>query len=107
MVSDIDVKAKSPSESWKVLNSMIHDKNSDRKNSTKTNFERLSTNVSESTREYVNEAKAKAHAMRYHNVELEDKGIFRRICTGLLLDYYFVFLLVRYDFRLQPEVRSR
>lgn len=63
---------------------MVEDKNSEK------NFKRSTMSAGESAREYVARAKELVNAVRYHNVEMEDEEICRRILTVVPPDYHFV-----------------
>lgn len=66
LTSDIVLKANSPSEAWKVLNSWIENENSEQvKDRTKKYFETLVMDEGESAREYVARAKGLANVVRY------------------------------------------
>ena len=82
-VADIMVRAKAPSEAWKILKSMVKDDNSDRaKEQPKKNFEGLSMDSAESMKEYIACAKSLALNVQYHDVEVTDQEISRRILNG-------------------------
>ena len=55
------VRAKAPSEAWKILKSIVEDDSSDRaKEQAKKNFEGLSMDSAESMKEYIARAKSLA-----------------------------------------------
>lgn len=61
-ISNVAIKAKSPSEAWEVQNSLIEDEDSDQaRDDAKKNFETLAMIVGESAREYVGRAKGLAN----------------------------------------------
>ena len=79
-VAQIVVRAKAPSEAWKILKSMVEDGNSDRaKEQAKKNFEVLSMDSAESMKEYIARAKSLALNVQYHDVEVTDQEISRRV----------------------------
>ena len=83
-IADIVVRAKAPSEAWKILKSMIEDDSSDRaKEQAKKNFEGLSMDSAESMKEYIARAKSLALNVQYHDVEVTDQEISRRVLNGL------------------------
>ena len=83
-VAEIVVRAKAPSEAWKILKSMVEDDNSDRaKEQAKKNFEGLSMDSAESMKEYIARAKSLALNVQYHDVEVTDQEISRRVLNGL------------------------
>ena len=83
-VAEIVVRAKAPSEAWKILKSMVEDDNSDRaKEQAKKNFEGLSMDSAESMKEYIARAKSPALNVQYHDVEVTDQEISRRVLNGL------------------------
>ena len=87
-IADIVVGAKAPSEAWKILNSMVEDDNSDRaREMAKRQFEELSMNDDESMKEYIARAKSLALNIKYHNVEVTDQEISRRVLNGLPPSY--------------------
>ena len=87
-IADIVVGAKAPSKAWKILNSMVEDDNSDRaRKMAKIQFEELSMNDDESMKEYIARAKYLALNMKYHDVEVTDQEISRRILNGLPPSY--------------------
>ena len=84
-IADIVVRAKAPSEAWKILKSMVEDDNSDRtRELAKKLFEELSMNDDESMKEYIAPAKSLALKIKYHDVEVTDQEISRRLLNGLL-----------------------
>ena len=83
-IADIVVRAKAPSEAWKILKSMVEDDSSDRaKEQAKKNFEDLTMDSSESMKEYIGRAKSLALNVQYHDVEVTDQEISRRVLNGL------------------------
>ena len=83
-VAEIVVRAKAPSEAWKILKSMVEDDNSDRaKEQAKKNFEGLSMDSAESMKEYIARAKSLALNVQYHDVEVTDQEIIRRVLNGV------------------------
>ena len=83
-IADIVVRAKAPSEAWKILKSMVEDDSSDRaKEQTKKNFEGLSMDSAESMKEYIARVKSLALNVQYHDVEVTDQEISRRVLNGL------------------------
>ena len=87
-IADIVVRAKAPSEAWKILKSMVEDESSDRaRELAKKQFEELSMNDDESMKEYIARAKSLALNVKYHNVEVTDQEISRRVLNGLPPSY--------------------
>ena len=87
-IADIVIGAKAPSEAWKILNSMVEDDSSDRaRELAKKQFEELSMNDDESMKEYIARAKSLALNIKYHNVEVTDQEISRRLLNGLPPSY--------------------
>ena len=83
-IADIAVQAKAPSEALKILKSMVEDDSSDRaKEQAKKNFEGLRMDSAESTKEYIARAKSLALNVQYHDVEVTDQEISRRVLNGL------------------------
>ena len=83
-VAEIVVRAKAPSEVWKILKSMVGDDSSDRaKEQAKKNFEGLSMDSAESMKEYIARANSLALNVQYHDVEVTDQEISRRVRNGL------------------------
>ena len=63
---------------------MVEDDNSDRaKEQAKKNFEGLSMDSAGSMKEYIARAKSKALNVQYHDVEVADQEISRRVLDGL------------------------
>ena len=63
---------------------MVEDDNSDRaKEQAKTNFEGLTMDSAESMKEYIARAKSLALNVQYHDVEVTDQEISRRVLNGL------------------------
>ena len=83
-VAEIVVRAKASSEACKMLKSMVEDDSSDRaKEQAKKNFEGLSVDSAESMKEYIARAKSLALNVQYHDVEVTDQEISRRVLNGL------------------------
>ena len=84
LVAEIVVRAKALSEACKILKSMVEDDSSDRvKEQAKKNFEGLSMDSAESMKEYIARAKSLALHVQYHDVEVTDQEISRRVLNGL------------------------
>ena len=84
----IVVRAKAPSEAWKILKSMVEDDSSERaKEQAKINFEGLSMNDAETMKEYTARAKSLALNVQYHDIEVSEQEISRRVLNGLLPSY--------------------
>ena len=82
-IADIVVGAKASSEAWEILNSMVEDDNSDRaREMAKKQFEELSMNDDDSMKEYIARAKSLALSLKYHNVEVTDQEIGRRVLNS-------------------------
>ena len=87
-IAGIVVRAKAPSEAWKILKSMVEDESSDRaRELAKKQFEELSMNDDESMKEYIAGAKSLALNVKYHDVEVTDQEIRRRVLNGLPPSY--------------------
>ena len=87
-IAGIVVRAKAPSKAWKILNSMVEDGNSDgAREMAKKHFEELSMNDDESMKEYITRAKSLALNVKYHDIEVTDQEISRRILSGLPPSY--------------------
>ena len=87
-IADIVVGAKAPSEAWKILNSMFEDDNSDRaRELAKKRFEELGMNDDESMKGYIARAKSLARNVKYHDIEVTDQEISRRVLNGLPPSY--------------------
>ena len=87
-IADIVVGAKATSEAWKILKGMVEDDNSDRaRELAKKQFEELSMNDDESMKEYIARAKSLALNIKYHDVEITDQEISRRVLNGFPLSY--------------------
>ena len=83
-IADIVVRARAPSEAWKILKSMVEDDSSDQaKEQAKRNFEGLSMDSAESMKEYIARAKSLALNVQYHDVEVTDQEISHRVLNGL------------------------
>ena len=79
-VAEIVVRAKAPSDVWKILKSMVED---DKSEQAKKNFEGLSMESAERMKEYIARAKSLALNVQYHDVEVTDQEISRRVLNGL------------------------
>ena len=87
-IADIVVRAKAPSEAWKILKRMVEDESSDRaKEQAKKNFEGLRMDDAESMKEYIARAKSLALNVQYHDIEVSDQEISRRVLNGLPPSY--------------------
>ena len=87
-IADIVVRAKAPSEAWKILKSMVEYESSERaKEQAKKNFEELSMDSAESIKEFIARAKSLALNVQDHDVEVTDQEISRRVLNGLPLSY--------------------
>ena len=87
-IADIVVGAKAPSEAWKILNSMVEDDNSDRaRELAKKQFEELSMKDDETVKEYIARAKSLALNVQYHDIEVSEQEISRRVLNGLSPSY--------------------
>ena len=87
-IADIVVRAKAPSEAWKILTSMVEDESSERaKEQAKKNFEGLSMDSAESMKEYIARAKSLALNVQYHDIEVTDQEISRRVLNGFPPSY--------------------
>ena len=103
-IADIVVGAKAPSEAWKSLNSIVEDDNRDRaRELVKKQFEELSMNDDESMKEYIARAKSLAVSVKYHDIEVTDQEISRRVLNGLPLSY----ALEKRNFALKTDFSSR
>ena len=79
-IADIVVRAKAPSEAWKILKSMVEDESSKRaKEQAKNIFEGLSMDNAETMKEYIARAKALALNVQYHDIEVSEQEISRRV----------------------------
>ena len=82
-IANIVVGAKAPSEAWKILNSMVENDNSDKaRELAKKQFEDLSMNDAESMKEYIARAKSLALNIKYHDIEVTEQEISRRVLNG-------------------------
>ena len=71
-----------------MLKSMVEDDNSNRaKEQAKKNFEALSMDDAESMKEYIARAKSLALNIKYHDIEVTDQDISRRVLNGLSPSY--------------------
>ena len=87
-ITDIVVRAKAQSQAWKILKSMVEDESSDRvREMAKKQFEELSMNDDESLKEYIARAKSLALNVKYHDIEVSDQEISRRVWSGLSPSY--------------------
>ena len=87
-IANIVVGAKAPSEAWKILNSMVENDNSDiARELAKKQFEDLSMNDAESMKEYIARAKSLALNIKYHDIEVTEQEISRRVLNGLPPSY--------------------
>ena len=69
---------------WNGLTKAVEDDSSDRaKEQAKKNFEGLSMDSAESMKEYIARAKSLALNVQYHDVEVTDQEISRRVLNGL------------------------
>ena len=67
---------------------MVEDKSSERaKNQAKKHFEILSMDSAESMKDYIARAKPLALNVQYHDVEVTDQEISRRVLNGLPPSY--------------------
>lgn len=89
MISDLLVRAKSPSEACKVLSSMVGDEYSViAKDNAKANYETLAMIVGESAHDFKARAKGLANDVKYR-INVTDEETYRRILTGLLPMFNF------------------
>ena len=87
-IADIVVRGKAPSEAWKILKSMVEDVSSDKaKEQAKKNFEGLNMDNAETMKEYIASAKSLALNVQYHNTEVSEQEISRRVLNGLPPSY--------------------
>ena len=87
-IADIVVEAKAPLETWKLLNSMVEDDSSDRaRELAKKQFKELSMNDGESMKEYIARAKSVALNVNYHDIEISEQEISRRVLNDLPPSY--------------------
>ena len=87
-IADIVVRAKAPSEAWKILKSTVEDENSDRaRELAKKRFEELSMNDDKFMKEYIVRAKSLALNVKYHDIEVTDQKISRRVLNGFPPSY--------------------
>ena len=87
-IADIVVRAKAPSEAWKILKSMVENESSDRaREMAKKQFEELSMNDDEPMKAYIVRAKSLALNVKYHDIEVTDQKISRRVLNGLPPSY--------------------
>ena len=82
--SYIVVGAKTLSEAWKILTSIVDDGDDERaKEQAKKEFEELSMNCIESMKEYIARAKSLALNIQYHGIEVTVQETSRRGSNGL------------------------
>ena len=87
-IADIVVRAKTSSEAWKILKSMVEDDSSERaKEQAKKNFEGLSMDDAESMKEYIARAKSLTLNVKYRDIEVTEQEISRRVLNGLPTSY--------------------
>ena len=87
-ITDIVVGAKAPSEAWKILNSMVEDDSSERaREQAKKYFEKLSMDDADSMKKYITRAKSLALNVQYHDIEVSEQEISRRVLDGLPSSY--------------------
>ena len=84
-IADIVVRAKAPSEAWKILKSMVEDESDRAREMAKTQFEELSMNDDEPMKAYISRAKSLAHNVKYHDIEVTDQKVSCRVLNGLPL----------------------
>ena len=77
-IEDIVVQAKAPSESWKILKSIVEDDSSERaKEQAKKKIEGLSMDDADTMKEYIARAKSIALNVQYHDNEVSEQEISR------------------------------
>ena len=87
-IADIVVRAKAPSEAWNILKIMVEDESSDRaRELAKKQFEELSMDDAESIKEYIARAKSLALNVQFHDIEVSEQEISRRVLNGLPPSY--------------------
>ena len=87
-IAEIVVRAKASSEAWKILKSMVEDGSSERaKEQAKKNFEGLNMDNVETMKEYIARAKSLALNVQYHDIEVSEQEISRRVLNGLPPSY--------------------
>ena len=87
-IANIVVGPKAPSEAWEILNSMVEDDSSKRaRKQAKKNFEGLSMDDAESMKEHITHAKSLALNVHYHDIEVNEQEISRRVLDGLPPSY--------------------
>ena len=87
-IADIVVRAKPPSEAWKILKSMAEDDSNERaEEQAKKNFEGLSMDHAESMKEYIARAKSLALNVKYHDIEVTEQETSRRVLNSLPPSY--------------------
>ena len=87
-IADIVVRAKAPSEAWKILKSMVEDDSNERaKEQAKKNLEGLSMGDAETMKEYITRAKSLALNIQYHDIEVSKQEISRPVLNGLPPSY--------------------
>ena len=87
-IADIVVRAKAPSEAWKILKSTVEDDSSETaKYQANKNFEGLSMDDAETMKEYIARAKSLALNVQYHDIEVSEQGVSRRVLNALPPSY--------------------
>ena len=87
-IAGIVVGAKAPSEAWEILSSLVEDDNSNRaRELAKKQFEESSMNDAESMKEYIARVKSLALNVKYHDIEVTEQEISRRVSNGLPPSY--------------------
>ena len=87
-IPNIVVGAKARSEAWKILKSMVEDDSSKRaKEQAKKHFEGLSMDDAKSMKKYIARAKSLALNVQYHDIEISEQEISRRVLNGLPPSY--------------------
>lgn len=85
------MRAKSPSDAWSLLKSIIESDNSTTAcESTRQEFDQLAMIVRESARECITRAKGLATAVRYHSIDVTDEQVGKQILPGLPPYMHFV-----------------
>ena len=99
-ISDIVMNAKSPSQAWIILTSIVEDLTSIHvKENAEIKFESLSMIVGESAREHVAKAKGLARAVEYHGIDVTEEKICCRFLNDLPSSMHFVreLFILNYD----------
>ena len=87
-IANIVVGAKASSEAWRILSSMVENDSSDKaRELAKKQFEDLSMSDAESVKEYIARAKSLALNIKYHDIEVTEQEISRRVMNGLPPSY--------------------